>query len=55
MMEAYKLTDKKKKSGFDAPTIGTIHPNGSKIIKNPDGTITIVPPNETNPKTKKTD
>ena len=49
------MTDKdnEKKSGFDAPTIGTIHPKKSKIVKNPDGTITIVPPNETKQKTKK--
>lgn len=46
------MTDNKKKSGFDAPAIGTIHPKGSKIVKNPDGTITIVPPNETEPTTK---
>ena len=29
-------------SGLDAPVIGEISPKGSKIIKNPDGTIRIV-------------
>ena len=33
-----------KKSGYNAPTIGEVHPKGSKIKQNPDGTITIVPP-----------
>ncbi len=34
----------KKGTGFSAPTIGTILPKGSTFKKNPDGTITIVPP-----------
>ena len=33
-----------KKSGFTAPVIGTRYPKESKIIRNEDGTITIVPP-----------
>lgn len=33
-------------SGFDAPTIGTIFPSGTQIVKNPDGTITLIPPKE---------
>lgn len=33
-----------KRSGFDAPTYGTLHPRGTKIKKNPDGTITLVEP-----------
>lgn len=43
----------KKGTGFAAPTIGTIHPKGSTIKKNPDGTITIVHPKEKK-ETKKT-
>lgn len=35
-----------RRSGFDNPTIGTIHPKGSKIINNKDGTISIVPPDK---------
>ena len=35
---------KSKHSGFEAPTIGTVHPKGSVIKKNPDGTIRIVEP-----------
>lgn len=37
-------TKKTKKSGFDGQTIGKVHPKGSKIKKNPDGTITVVEP-----------
>ena len=33
-----------KGSGFEAPTIGTIFPKGSTIRKNPDGTVSIIPP-----------
>ena len=35
------------KSGFSGPTIGTVHPKGTKIIKLPDGRIRLVPPKET--------
>ncbi len=38
---------KEKGTGFAAPTIGVIHPKGSTVRKNPDGTITIVPPEDT--------
>lgn len=48
---ATKNTD--KKSGFNAPTIGEVHPKGSTIKRNPDGTITIVPPKEKKEKAKK--
>lgn len=41
-----------KKSGFNAPTIGTIHAKGSTIKKNKDGTITIVPPKSNKGKKK---
>ena len=34
------------KSGFDAPAYGTLHPRGTKIKKNKDGTITLVSPTE---------
>ena len=37
-------TNKKRRSGFDAPAIGTIYPKGSKIVKMPNGRIKIVPP-----------
>ena len=40
----------KIRSGFDNPTIGTIHPKGSKIINNRDGTITVVSPEESEEK-----
>ena len=31
-------------TGFAVPTIGVVHPKGSTVVKNEDGTITIVPP-----------
>lgn len=31
-------------TGFAAPTIGTLHPEGSTLVKNGDGTVTVVPP-----------
>ena len=33
-----------KKSGFSAPTIGTIYPEGTIIKQNDDGTISIIQP-----------
>ncbi len=33
-------------TGFAAPIIGTLHPKGSTIQHNADGTITIIPPEE---------
>ena len=33
---------KQRKTGFAGPTIGTLHPKGSKIIENSDGTITVL-------------
>lgn len=33
-----------KGSGFEAPAIGTIYPEDSTIRKNPDGTVSIIPP-----------
>ena len=44
---------KKKSSGFEAPTIGTIHPDGSKIRHLPNGRIEIVPPDKKDDKKKK--
>ena len=32
--------------GFAAPAIGEVLPKGTKIIKNPDGTVTLVPPDK---------
>lgn len=43
----------KKGTGFGAPAIGTRHPKGSTIKKNPDGTITVVPPKSAPKKGKK--
>ena len=37
-------TSRPKHSGFDAPIYGTVHPKGSKIKKNPDGTVDIIEP-----------
>ena len=34
-------------SGFEAPVIGELHPKGTTIKHNPDGTITLVPPKKT--------
>ena len=44
--ESLKMASKKtpKKSGFNAPTIGTVHPKGSKIVQLPNGRIKIVEP-----------
>lgn len=33
-----------KHSGFEAPVIGSVVPDGAKFKKNPDGTYTIVEP-----------
>ena len=38
------MAGKRKNSGFDAPTYGTMSPKGTKIKKNPDGTITLIEP-----------
>lgn len=35
---------KRYKSGFDVPIIGTIHPKGSVVKRNPDGTISVIIP-----------
>lgn len=35
-----------KKTGFDAPTVGIVHPKGSTIRYNDDGTVTIVHPSK---------
>ena len=42
-----------RKSGFNVPTYGTLHPKGTKIKKNPDGTITLVEPDEKKKKSTK--
>ena len=34
----------RKHSGFEAPTIGRVIPDGVKRKKNPDGTVTLVYP-----------
>ena len=36
--------EENKKSGFDAPAIGTVYPKGTSVRKNPDGTVELVPP-----------
>lgn len=43
----------KKRSGFDTPTYGKLYAKGTKIKKNPDGTITLVEPNEKKKKATK--
>lgn len=47
---AEKKEKRPQKSGFDAPVYGTVHPKGSTIKRNKDGTITIVHPNESKKK-----
>lgn len=48
LKEGYNMAEKSKKqqskSGFNAPVYGTVHAKGSKIKKNPDGTISIIEP-----------
>ncbi|MBQ7372878.1 MAG: hypothetical protein IJW67_13550 [Blautia sp.] len=41
----------KKHSGFDAPTYGELLPKGTKIIHNPNGTISHVFPDKAETKT----
>ena len=41
-----------KRSGFDVPTYGTLYAKGTKIKKNPDGTITLIEPDEKKKKKK---
>lgn len=43
----------KKHSGFDAPVYGVRHPKGTKVKKNPDGTVTLIPPKKKDDKKKK--
>ena len=38
--------NEKRGTGFACPTIGKMVPEGSTFKKNPDGTVTIVPPKE---------
>lgn len=44
MVQAKNFYSSFKKSGYDVPTIGIVHPKGSTIRYNNDGTITIIPP-----------
>lgn len=39
-----KKNTKKQGTAFAGNPVGTVHAKGSTIKKNPDGTITIVPP-----------
>ncbi len=41
--------DRPKHSGFEAPCIGVVMPRGTRIVKNPDGTISHVIPEEAKP------
>lgn len=43
----------RRRSGFDVPTYGIAYAKGTKIKKNPDGTITLIEPNEKKKKTTK--
>lgn len=50
------MAEKKMHSGFEAPTIGEVMPKGTRIKKNPDGTISYVLPKkktDKKPATKK--
>ncbi len=38
--------DTTRKSGFDAPTIGTVYPKGTKLIPRPDGTLKAIVPKQ---------
>lgn len=38
------MAEKKKHSGFEAPAIGTVVPEGTKWKRNPDGTMSPVYP-----------
>lgn len=40
-------TSRPAHSGFEAPVVGELHPKGTTIKRNPDGTITLVPPKKT--------
>jgi len=44
--------DKKKNPGtaFADTPVGTVHPKGTKIKRNPDGTITLIEPKKTTKK-----
>lgn len=46
------MAEKKKHSGFEAPAIGTVVPEGTKWKRNPDGTMSPVYPKK-KPATKK--
>lgn len=46
------MEKKNKRSGFDTPAIGKTYKKGTKVVKNSDGTITLVEP-KTKSKTKK--
>ncbi len=39
-----KAPNEEMHSGFEGPTIGIVHPKGSKVKRNPDGTISIIHP-----------
>lgn len=43
-MATQERKNNKRKSGFSGDPIGIVHAKGSTIKKNPDGTVTIVPP-----------
>lgn len=47
-------TKTKKRSGFDVPTYGVSYAKGTKIKKNPDGTVSLEEPKKKkNTKTRK--
>lgn len=48
-------TTKKRErgSGFSSPEVGQVHPAGTKIRKNKDGTITLIEPKKKDDKKKK--
>lgn len=44
------MATKSKNSGFNAPTYGTMHPKGTRVRKNPDGTVSVIEPKKKNGK-----
>lgn len=44
MADKKKANTKKRGTAFAGDPIGVVHAKGSTIKKNPDGTVTIVPP-----------
>ena len=48
----YSRFKSQRQTAFSGPTIGVIHPKGSTVKKNEDGTVTIVHPKKNNKQEK---